>query len=178
MAIGVSPRVDDLVQSVSLHNPRRLIFNGYILPFMTLQSIWLYNWIFIYGIEDYYHEGLVGIAAIGILQVFLCLCCQWSVHVYAFLNCSSSKDPYKSTVVKVVPTPNNGSSELVRLHQGIDKHPWFIFQKTKYCWDPDKKQFRSLEFPVHETIKSYCDWKGYAEEQDVTNAENKYGKNK
>ncbi|KAK0091546.1 hypothetical protein PV326_003051 [Microctonus aethiopoides] len=177
MATGVSQCVDDLVQCVSLHYPRWLIFNGYVLPFVTLQTIWIYNWIFVYGVENYYHEGLVGIAAIGVLQLFLCLCCQWSVHVYCFLNCSSTKDPYKSTVVKVIPTPNNGSSELVKLHHDNEKQPWFIFQKTKYCWDPNKKHFKTLGFPVNETIKSYCEWKGYLDEVDVTNAENKYGKN-
>lgn len=84
-----SSRVDELVQSVSLHNPRRWMFNGYILPFVMLQSLWIYCWIFVYGIDEYYDAGLVGIAAIGVLQIFLCLCCQWSVHVHTFLNCSS-----------------------------------------------------------------------------------------
>lgn len=177
MATRVSQCVDDLVQCVSLHYPRRLIFNGYVLPFITLQTTWIYNWIFVYGVENYYHEGLVGIAAIGVLQLFLCLCCQWSVHVYCFLNCSSTNDPYKSTVVKVIPTPNNGSSELVKLYHDNKKQPWFIFQKTKYCWDPNEKHFKTLGFPVNETIKSYCEWKGYLDEVDVTNAENKYGKN-
>ncbi|XP_034950468.1 manganese-transporting ATPase 13A1 [Chelonus insularis] len=167
---------DDLVQSVSLHNLRRLIFNGYILPFATLQTIWIFNWLFVYGVDNYFHEGLVGIAVIGLLQGFLCLCCQWSVHLYCFVNCSTAKSPYTATIAKVVPTPNNGSSELVQLHQ--EKQPWFIFQKTKYCWNPDKKQFECLQFPINHAIKSYCEWKGYSDEQDVASAENKYGKNK
>lgn len=84
-----SARVDDLVQSVSLYNPRRLIFNGYVLPFLLAQFAWIYCWIFVYGIDEYYEAGLVGIAAIGVLHIFLCLCCQWSVHIQTFLNCSS-----------------------------------------------------------------------------------------
>lgn len=83
------PRIDDLVQSVSLHNPRKWMFNGYILPFVLLQSVWIYCWVFVYGIDEYYEAGLTGIAAIGVLQIFLCLCCQWSVHIHTFLNCSS-----------------------------------------------------------------------------------------
>lgn len=86
---ATSSRIDELVQSVSLHNPRKWVFNGYILPFMMLQSLWIYCWIFIYGIDEYYDAGLVGIAAIGVLQIFLCLCCQWSVHIHTFLNCST-----------------------------------------------------------------------------------------
>ncbi|CAD6215942.1 GSCOCG00004244001-RA-CDS [Cotesia congregata] len=178
MSGASSGQIDELVQSVSLHNPRKLIFNGYILPFVSLETLWIYCWVFIYGIDDYFHEGLVGIGAIGLLQGFLCLCCQWSVHVYCFLNCSTAKDPYKSTIVKVVPTPNNGSSELVKLHHSKDnKCCWFIFQKTKYCWDDDKKQFRCLQFPINDLIKTYSNWKGFSDDQEVADTESKYGKN-
>ncbi|XP_015591738.1 manganese-transporting ATPase 13A1 [Cephus cinctus] len=177
MATVSSPRVDELVQTVSLHNPRRLLFNGYILPFLILQIVWIYCWVYIYGLEEYYDAGLLGIAAIGILQIFTCLCCQWSVHVHTFLNCSSCKSPYEAKMVKVVPTPNNGSSELVNLHHVKNQEPWFIFQKTKYVWDSEKKQFQGLQFPVHLTHHHYCEWKGYLSENEVSAAEEKYGKN-
>lgn len=83
------PRVDELVQSVSLHSPRRLIFHGYVWPFIALHVVWLYFWIFVYGLEEHYEAGLVGIAVISLLQIFMCLCCQWSVHVHTFLNFKS-----------------------------------------------------------------------------------------
>ncbi|CAL1689453.1 unnamed protein product [Lasius platythorax] len=178
MAVTSSSRVDELVQSVSLHNPRRWMFNGYILPFVMLQSLWIYCWIFVYGIDEYYDAGLVGIAAIGVLQIFLCLCCQWSVHVHTFLNCSSEKNPYKARIVKVIPTPNNGSSELIPLHHTNQQEPWFIFQKTKYYWDSKIKSFRGLQFPINHSVKHYCEWKGYLDQTEVEAAEEKYGKNK
>lgn len=170
--------MDELVQSVSLHNPRRWMLNGYVLPFVMLQSLWIYCWIFVYGIDEYYDAGLVGIAAIGVLQIFLCLCCQWSVHVHTFLNCSSERDPYKARIVKVVPTPNNGSSELISLHRTHQQEPWFIFQKTKYYWDSKVKSFRGLQFPINHSVKHYCEWKGYLDQAEVEAAEEKYGKNK
>ncbi|XP_029174907.1 manganese-transporting ATPase 13A1 [Nylanderia fulva] len=173
-----SSRVDELVQSVSLHNPRAWMLNGYVMPFVMLQTLWIYCWIFVYGVDEYYDAGLVGIAAIGVLQIFLCLCCQWSVHVHTFLNCSSEKDPYKARIVKVVPTPNNGSSELIPLHHTDQQEPWFIFQKTKYYWDSDVKSFRGLEFPINHSVKHYCEWKGYLDQAEVEAAEEKYGKNK
>ncbi|EZA50425.1 manganese-transporting ATPase 13A1 [Ooceraea biroi] len=173
-----SARVDDLVQSVSLYNPRRLIFNGYVLPFLVAQFSWIYCWIFVYGLDEYYEAGLVGIAAIGVLHIFLCLCCQWSVHIQTFLNCSSEKNPYKAKMVKVVPTPNNGSSELIVLHHTDQQEPWFIFQKTKYYWDPEKMSFRGLQFPIDHSVKRYCEWKGYLDQKEVEAAEEKYGKNK
>ncbi|XP_076753737.1 endoplasmic reticulum transmembrane helix translocase [Xylocopa sonorina] len=178
MATTASSRVDELVQAVSLHNPRKLLFTGYVLPSVILHAVWIYSWIFVYGIDEYYDAGLVGIAAIGVLQIFICLCCQWSVHIHTFLNCSSEKSPYKAKIAKVVPTPNNGSSELVKLHQSEQQEPWFIFQKTKYYWNSNKKSFEGLQFPVNHSVKHYSEWKGYIDEKDITRAKEKYGNNK
>ncbi|XP_011498856.1 PREDICTED: manganese-transporting ATPase 13A1 [Ceratosolen solmsi marchali] len=174
---STSTCIDELVQSVSLHNPRKLLFNGYVLPFVFTELVWIYGWIFIYGLDDYYEPGLVGIAIIGVLQIFVCLCCQWSVHVHAFLNCSWTSDPYRASIAKVVPMPNNGSTELVKLHASNDTEPWFIFQKTKYVWDVSKKEFRGLQFPISHSVKHYSQWKGYVDEKEVKQAEQKYGQN-
>ncbi|XP_023721826.2 manganese-transporting ATPase 13A1 [Cryptotermes secundus] len=178
----VAERVDDLVQSVSLHIPRQFLLHGYILPFLTLYGSWLYVWFFIYGIEEYYEAGLIGVAVIGLLQILSCLCCHWSVHVQCFLTCKSAKDPLKAKVAKVVPTANNGSSELVSVHHYKDEvnqsvSIWFIFQKTKYVWDENKKQFCGLQFPVDLPFGEYMEWKGYQEDHEVTNADIKYGRN-
>ncbi|XP_067001393.2 endoplasmic reticulum transmembrane helix translocase [Anabrus simplex] len=173
-------RIDDLVQSVSLHIPRKLLFHGYILPFLILYGCWIYAWIFVYGIEEYYEAGLIGVAAIALLQIFSCLCCHWSVHVQCFLTCTNTKDPLKAKVAKVIPTANNGSSELVPIHHTKDENSvsiWFIFQKTKYVWDEDKKRFNGLQFPINSSFGEYMDWKGYQEDQDVANADLKYGRN-
>ncbi|XP_006608970.1 manganese-transporting ATPase 13A1 [Apis dorsata] len=178
MATTASSRVDELVQTVTLHNPRKLLFTGYVLPSVILHTVWIYSWIFVYGIDEYYDAGLVGIAAIGVLQIFICLCCQWSVHIHTFFNCSSEKNPYNAKIAKVVPTPNNGSSELVKLHHSEQQEPWFIFQKTKYYWNSDKKIFQGLQFPINHSVKHYCEWRGYLDEKDIAAAEEKYGKNK
>lgn len=100
------------------------------------------------------------------------------IYSYVPLSFFQAKDPYKSRIVKVIPTPNNGSSELIRLQQEKNKEPWFIFQKTKYYWDEEKKKFRGLQFPVNNSVKYFCDWKGYGNEQDILKAEEKYGTNK
>lgn len=54
---------------------------------------------------------------------------------------------------------------------------WFVFQKTKYVWDENKKQFRGLQFPVDLPFGEYMEWKGYQEDHEVTNADIKYGRN-
>lgn len=93
-----------------------------------------------------------------------------------------SKSPIDAKVAKVVPTPNNGSSELVTLHQVKNEkekcvNVWFMFQKTKYVWDSDKKRFRSVEFPVDCSFGKYMEWKGFQDENEVEAAEMEYGKN-
>ncbi|XP_043249051.1 endoplasmic reticulum transmembrane helix translocase [Colletes gigas] len=176
--MAVSSQIDELVRTVTLHNPRKLLFTGYILPSVLLHALWIYCWIFVYGIDEYYDAGLVGIAAIALFQIFICLSCQWSVHIHTFLNCSSEKNTYKAKIAKVVPTPNNGSSELVKLHHSEQQEPWFIFQKTKYHWNPHRKCFVGLQFPTNHSVKHYCEWKGYLDEKEITAAEEKYDKNK
>ena len=82
--------------------------------------------------------------------------------------------------VKVVPTPNNGSPELVRLYHSKIRDQetiWFIFQKTKYIYSFEQKQFEVLSYPVNLPFKHYQDWKGYQEESDLVAVEKKFGKN-
>ncbi|KAF4518172.1 hypothetical protein B566_EDAN007864 [Ephemera danica] len=172
--------VDDLVQSVSLHTPRHILLHGYVLPFLILYGCWLYCWLVIFDSDAYFEIGSICLAVIGLLQLFVALCCHWSVHIRCALTCRKEKDPLVAKVVKVVPTENNGSSELVRLLQYQEKDKkvaWFHFQKTKYVWDADKKQFRGLEFPVNQSFAHYMECKGFQEDVDVQRAEQKYGKN-
>lgn len=88
MATTRQSRLDDLVQSVTLYNPRSLLWHSYVLPFVVLQAAWIYGWVFVYGVSEHYEAGLVGIAAIAVVQIFTCLSCQWSVHVHTFFNYS------------------------------------------------------------------------------------------
>ncbi|XP_022911690.2 endoplasmic reticulum transmembrane helix translocase [Onthophagus taurus] len=170
--------VDDLVHSVTLYTIYPTLFHLYVIPFVVLYCTWLYTWCGVYGFNEFYEGGFVGLAAIGCLQVLCCLGCYWSVHVNCFFACKAEKDPKKATVAKVVPTANNGSSELVRLRRSKDnQNIWFVFQQTKYFWCADKKQFRGLEFPIHKTYSEYAQWKGYQEESDVLDAEQFYGRN-
>lgn len=83
--------------------------------------------------------------------------------------------------MKVVPTENNGSSELVKLQRtAIDKSEteyFFTFQKIKYVWDDDKKQFRATEFPINRTYLEYFEAKGHEDDDALAVAEKKFGKN-
>ncbi|PVD22376.1 hypothetical protein C0Q70_18186 [Pomacea canaliculata] len=91
-------------------------------------------------------------------------------------------NPFYAEWVKVVPTPNNGFTELIKLYHGQtgdEYRLWFIFQKTKYVYDgTEKKQFQPLTFPIDHSIHYYMDWKGYQDDTEVAAAEKKFGLNK
>lgn len=99
------------------------------------------------------------------------------------LTCSKAPLALRATVAKVIPTPNNGSTELVKLHHERDKNGeikeiWFTFQKTKYVYSGDeKKTFQGIEFPVSLMINDYLEWKGYENDAHIDEASGKYGKN-
>ncbi|NXO27394.1 AT131 ATPase, partial [Cisticola juncidis] len=91
--------------------------------------------------------------------------------------------PQKATLAKVVPTPNNGSVELVPIQreQGEDGQEAlsFEFQKIKYSYEiHGKKQFLPVAFPVEHPLGFYQNSRGFQEEQEIREAERKYGNNR
>ncbi|CAH1786419.1 unnamed protein product [Owenia fusiformis] len=176
--------LNEEIQQISLHNPRPLVLHGYVAPFMVLYSIWLYVWVVVFGVDEFFELGCIALAGIGILQILVCLFCFWSVAIRCALTCSKGQDPASSKLVHVVPTENNGFAALLPLQHDKNLETgkseiWFIFQKTKYVYDSEeKKQFRPIQFPVNNSMREYMDWKGYQEEVELKIAEQKYGKNK
>lgn len=81
------PRVDELIQSISLHSPNHVLLHGTVIPFLFLYGGWFYFWVFVYGVADYYEAGLVTLVGIAFVQIFTCLCCFWSVHFRTFTSC-------------------------------------------------------------------------------------------
>nr|CAG4646019.1 EOG090X00J5 [Macrothrix elegans] len=181
-ALDVSKSLDDLVHSVTLYRELPTIFHGYSLPFITLYGIWLYLWIFVYEIGQYFEPALIALVGIAVLHILVSLSCYWSVHIRAFLTCSKVFCPLKATYAKVVPTPNNGSPKLVLvLKTKDDSEKSFkvsiTFQKTKYIWNFSERCFKSLAFPVNSLYSEYLEWKGYQTECEVKVAESRFGKN-
>lgn len=65
---------------------------------------------------------------------------------------------------------------MVPIRRTSTKSIWFVFQKTKYLWNDDKKTFRGLEFPINKSYREYINSKGYQEEE-IEQAEQLYGRN-
>eukprot|EP00061_Rhincodon_typus_P018069 g47085.t1 len=109
-------------------------------------------------------------------------------------------NPFKATWAKVVPTPNNGSPELqmqtgekgcgewkdyrsvAEIFLMQDEHQQktisFEFQKIKYWFDENEKQFCPVAFPVNLQLRFYQGSKGFQDEKELATAERKYGSNK
>ena len=80
--------MSDEIESVSLYNLRPTIFHGYVFPFLFSYSFWLYFWVVVYGVNEYFEAGLIALAFIGCAQILVCLFCHWSVHIRCSLTCS------------------------------------------------------------------------------------------
>jgi cation-transporting ATPase 13A1 len=99
------------------------------------------------------------------------------------LQCSRESDAEKAECVQITPTTNNGFAELVYLHHKYtapggdfgataEKVTWFNFQKTKYIFDRERKQFKPIEFPLDNSLAFYLESKGYGQsEQQVQEAQ-------
>lgn len=118
----------------------------------------------------------ISIAAQAITYLF----CHWSVDVKCWLSYSKCLNPYSAKYVKVTPTPNNGSTELVELkRETIAKQQklWFMFQKTKYIFDEKLNKFITIEFSCDEKLSYYKEWKGYTDPNEMFTIDRKYGHN-
>lgn len=171
--------IDNLIDSVSLLVPRHIAFHGAIFPFVFLYFLWSYVCFTISDIADLY---FVGIFAIAVAQVFCSLCCYWSISFRCLLSCRRVTSPETAALVKVVPIPNNGFTELVLLNTFKDHDlqtvTWFRYQEIKYVWNDDKKCFHSLQFPVSDTIEQYVNSKGFTSNEQLAKSVQLYGLNK
>nr|XP_055044134.1 endoplasmic reticulum transmembrane helix translocase-like isoform X4 [Misgurnus anguillicaudatus] len=174
---------DELVRSVSLHSRRPLVLHGTVFPFLFLYPGCLYMWFGVYGASENVEAGLLALAAIGIAHVLTVLSGYWSVHAHCWLTCSKESDPSKASFAKVIPTPNNGSAELVPLLRDKDEDGeemlCFEFQKIRYVYDgKEERRFLQVAFPINQPMSYFQNWKGYQEEFQLRAAEKRYGTNR
>ncbi|KAJ6652981.1 hypothetical protein lerEdw1_010250 [Lerista edwardsae] len=182
---------DELVQDVIPYRRRSRLLWGTVLPFCGLYPLWLWfwgpcAWAWAWGGPagaETPEAALLYLAAIGAVHLLTALAGLWSVNVHCFLYCCWVRCPRKATLAKVVPTPNNGSAELVPLHrdQGEDGQEIlsFEFQKIKYFYElNEKKKFLPVAFPVEYPLQYYQNARGYQEDKEIKAAEKKYGTNK
>jgi len=88
MATKVASLTEE-IQYIKLYTLRPVILHFYLLPFIPLYILWLYGWVVLYGVKEYFEAGLIALAIIGCLQILSGLFCHWSVHVRSFFTCTS-----------------------------------------------------------------------------------------
>uniref|UniRef100_A0A8C2IMH8 Endoplasmic reticulum transmembrane helix translocase n=1 Tax=Cyprinus carpio TaxID=7962 RepID=A0A8C2IMH8_CYPCA len=174
---------DDLVRSVSLHSRRPRVLHGTVFPFLLLYPGCLYAWLGVYGAAEYAEAGLLALAALGIAHVLTIDRFYWACKLTVIIQLYFQKesDPAKATFAKVIPTPNNGSAELVPLLRDKDGAEIlsFKFQKICYVYDSkEKKCFLPVAFPINFPMSHFQNWKGYQEEDQLRAAEKRYGTNR
>lgn len=54
---------------------------------------------------------------------------------------------------------------------------WFMFQKSKYVYDWDKKTFHTIQFPTNKTYEEYIESKGFCDDEAIEVAEKEFSKN-
>ncbi|VDK73197.1 unnamed protein product, partial [Cylicostephanus goldi] len=188
--------VDALVESITTYCSRPIWAHLYATPFAVLYASWFYIWSSAYGYEEYYELGLIGAAIIGLLQALVILFSHWFVGVKCALSCVYEKDPHKATLVKVVPTPNNGWAELVPLRRTRVIGPlflqfismayihvqragctkvWFEFQKIHYTLDPETNTFSTVVFDSHRPMKYYQQSRGVESDEQLEETKYLYG---
>ena len=81
--------LNEEIQHISYCNIRPVVFHGYVAPFIFIYAAWLYVWVAIYGIEEYFEGGLIALAIIGLIQVLTSLFCLWSIGIRCALTCAT-----------------------------------------------------------------------------------------
>lgn len=174
--------VDELVESVTCYNMRPLALHVYFAPFVLIYAVLMYKWFTVYSQQESQEIWFIFVAVAVVSQILAYLMSLWSVRINCWFAYSYTRHPENATFVRVVPTPNNGSSELVRLmHSPATEHDpeciWFLFQKTKYTYNFKTEKFEVLQFPLNHEMSVYQGWRGYQEEHEILSVEKKFGKN-
>ncbi|KAK2719894.1 endoplasmic reticulum transmembrane helix translocase-like [Artemia franciscana] len=172
-------KMDYLVKSASLYTLRPVSNQLHLWVFVLAYGVFFYSWLISGAIDD--EVGLIGSFTIGILQIIISLFCFWSVDIKCFLMCKKEKSVLVASHVKVVPTANNGSKELVKLYKEKDGNDRikiaFTFQKSRYWWNEEKGEFEAVKYPVNRSVSFYSSSKGFGSSQDLATATEYFGAN-
>uniref|UniRef100_A0A8R1XXK9 Cation-transporting ATPase n=1 Tax=Onchocerca volvulus TaxID=6282 RepID=A0A8R1XXK9_ONCVO len=153
--------VDQLIDSYVPYTVKPIIAHAYAGPFVFLYVGWAYLWFNVYGMNEYWELGCIIMAAIGILQ---------------------ESNVERATVVKVVPTPNNGWAEVVPLHRtklinGKIKL-WFEFQKVHYTFVLERKTFSALELDTNQPMSYFYESRGLETDEAILERKQDLGDNR
>lgn len=197
--------VDYLVSKIVCCTPRPRLLYLYYAPFFIFYAALLQFLNSNYSLEESPGVWLSSIASLIVLHVITYLSCHWSVEMrflveFKKVSVTSLRRPFGknssliifpspnnqvnnpllATHVKVTPTPNNGSSELVPLQSTRTENTdsvWFKFQKAKYTLNKEEGKFQPIKFPVNHPLSLYLEWRGLLDDQHISMTESTHGNN-
>ncbi|KAJ3411685.1 hypothetical protein HDV05_001846 [Chytridiales sp. JEL 0842] len=176
----------EIVKTSSLHNLVPSERHLYSYPFSVFYLGWLYLYFAkydeLFGSREFAFLTFILVVALHILAF---LVCQWSVNAKTFLTCKKETDPYKAQLIKIIPVAHQGSSgmcDIMRSERDDDPKPmlYFFFQKRKFVYDDEKKQFTSLRFPFEDGLpmSTFNTSKGLSTGREIKVATDVYGLNR
>jgi len=177
---NVSPVKDPLVDNVVLLNKLPVHSHKYLFPFFVLYILLALVWIKVFQSQrpDF---AIAAAIVLFLAQVITMLSCFWSCNVRVLLTCSKAETTDEASFVKVVPTPHNGETEILKLQRVPHKgkiRTWFEFQKVMYIYDDEeKRRFYPISFPIKESFNFYQSSKGLATDEQLNEALHTYGEN-
>ncbi|CAG8543740.1 13391_t:CDS:10, partial [Ambispora leptoticha] len=171
------------IRQSSLHIPRPLQWHAYVWPFVCLYIIWLCIYLFAY--DEFLASEEWTFLTLGSLittNALLFLSCQWSVRLKAFFTCKGVKvnEIHKARVIKIIPAPHKGKGEICPLHHAENGEISFQYQKRKFIWDEDRKEFYKLAYPSDAAtlLRDYQNHNGLQSNDEIDATKEKYGFNR
>ncbi|CAG8522745.1 9987_t:CDS:10 [Ambispora gerdemannii] len=171
------------IRQSSLHIPRTLIWHAYVWPFVGFYLAWLYIYLFAYDELLVSEEWtFLTLGSLITTNALLFLSCQWSVRLKALFTCKSVlvNDIYKARVIKIIPAPHKGKGEICPLYHAENGEISFQYQKRKYIWDEDRKEFYKLAYPSDAAtlLHDYQNHNGLQGDDEINATKEKYGFNR
>ena len=163
----------DEIQSYRLYQHRNILLHAYAIPFIPAYSVILYQLSDIFKVP--FEEGedslislifklelelpLAFLILTVVTHILLSLSCVWSVHIRCLVTCTSVSAVQAASLVKVVPTANNGSTVLTQLEHR-NGQTWFQFQKIRYIYDTHTDTFSPPSLEENRDFRSYLNSTG------------------
>ncbi|KAI0236692.1 putative cation-transporting ATPase 1 [Massospora cicadina] len=136
------------VRSAELYTRREFWGRLYAWPFIALYGIPLFLAIkdfngYFAHVEYFY----ISLGFVATLHILTSLSCQWNLAVKAFVVFKKEYVVNRAEYVLVYPPVHQGSGSFCKIISSKEEGIHFYFQKLKFVFDDERKQFKRLAYP-------------------------------
>ncbi|KAK4112772.1 hypothetical protein N656DRAFT_708957 [Canariomyces notabilis] len=182
----MAPLVDNSqIKSAELLRPLPLYQHAYIWPFAIVWPIFLRFYLSTELYDKYIQASewtFVWVGTIVTFQTLVWLCTHWSVNLNALFTAKKARSVEDAELIKVIPIANAGTAEickLVREKVGEKTNISFLFQKRRFLYRPEAKNFSTLTYDIDANPKldKFQLSRGIQSEAEIKRLEQHYGTN-